>query len=134
MPTLLATGDASANHAWGNYHWAVQTDTFTLKLGDNLTTAEWDLYHAAVSGDWSVAYDLDTTIVAGTGCSNSPTRGLGRTEVCNKKYGATGWLGLAQIWVYSDGHIAKAHAKMNDTYFNTSTYNTPSWKQMVLCQ
>jgi len=23
---------------------------------------------------------------------------------------------------------------MNDTYFNTSTYNSPAWRQMVMCQ
>jgi len=57
----------------------------------------------------------------------------GRVEVCNAKYGNNGWLGLAQIWV-SGLHITQGVTKMNDTYFNTSTYNTPAWRQMVMCQ
>ena len=31
----------SANHSWGNYHWARTINPFTLKLGDNVTSA-WD--------------------------------------------------------------------------------------------
>ena len=32
---------AFANHSWGGYHWARTANPFTLKLGNNLTTAEW---------------------------------------------------------------------------------------------
>jgi hypothetical protein len=53
--------------------------------------------------------------------------------VCNAKYGNNGWLGIASIWI-SGSHITQGTVKMNDTYFNTATYNKPSWKQMVLCQ
>ena len=28
----------SANHAWGNYHWARTSNPFTIKLGDNLSS------------------------------------------------------------------------------------------------
>ncbi|EKD87458.1 MAG: hypothetical protein ACD_36C00073G0005 [uncultured bacterium] len=42
-------------------------------------------------------------------------------------------MGLAQIWVSGD-HITKGLAKVNDSYFNTSTYNTPAWKNLVMCQ
>jgi hypothetical protein len=53
--------------------------------------------------------------------------------VCNATYGNTGWLGIAQIWL-SGGHISQGVAKMNDTYFNTATYNTPAWRRLVMCQ
>jgi hypothetical protein len=31
-------------------------------------------------------------------------------------------------------HITKAYVKLNDSYFNSPTYNTPAWRQMVTCQ
>jgi hypothetical protein len=55
-------------------------------------------------------------------------------EVCNGAYGNNGWLGLAQIWVTSGGHITQGTTKMNDTYYNTSKYNTPAWRGAVMCQ
>jgi hypothetical protein len=54
-------------------------------------------------------------------------------EVCSANYGNTGWLGLAQIWL-SRGHITQGATKVNDTYFNTATYDTPGWRHLVMCQ
>jgi len=54
-------------------------------------------------------------------------------EVCNAAYGTNGWLGVAQIWV-SRRHIVQGTTKVNDTYFSTGKYNTPAWRQMVMCQ
>ena len=34
----------------------------------------------------------------------------------------------------SADHITKAVTKLNDTYFNTATYNTPAWRRLVTCQ
>jgi hypothetical protein len=127
---LLPVG-VFASHAWGPYHWARTANPFTLKLGDNVT-GTWDAYLAEASGDWSASSVLDTTIVGGNGGKNCRAT-AGRIEVCNRKYGNNGWLGLAQIWI-SDDHITKGLAKMNDTYFNTASYNTPAWRRLVMCQ
>jgi hypothetical protein len=54
-------------------------------------------------------------------------------EVCNAKYGQNGWLGIASIWANGD-HITQGTTKMNDTYFNMAQYNTPAWRQFVMCQ
>ena len=59
---------------------------------------------------------------------------VGRIEVCNGNYGNNGWLGIAQIWITGGVHITQATTKLNDTYFNTPTYNTPAWRQLVVCQ
>ncbi len=130
----LAAFPASANasHAWGNYHWARTSNPFTLKLGDNVSSA-WDSYLATASSDWTQSSVLNTTIVAGstTGRRCRPT--AGRVQVCNASYGNNGWLGLAQIWANGD-HITQGTAKMNDTYFNTAQYNTPPWRRLVMCQ
>jgi hypothetical protein len=58
----------------------------------------------------------------------------GTTQVCNAKYGANGWLGLASINITGGTHITQGSAKMNDTYFNSATYNNPNEKLHVVCQ
>src|SRR3989344_1507157 len=122
---------AYANHSWGGYHWARTVNPFNLKFGDNVSTV-WDGHLATASTDWSVSSVLDTTIVTGQSKGNCrPTKG--RVEGCNKTYGDNGWLGLGQIWG-SGSHITQGVAKMNDTYFNIAPYNTPAWRQFVICQ
>ena len=125
-----------ATHSWGGYHWARTSNPFTLKLGDNVSGA-WDSVLTKTSHDWSTnptSYPtvLQTTVVPGTAgkrCKPTP----GTTQVCNDRYGNNGWLGLAQIWI-SGTHITQGTTKLNDTYFNTSTYNTPEWRNLVSCQ
>lgn len=122
-----------ASHSWGGYHWARTTNPFTLKLGDNVSSA-WDAYLGDASSDWSMSLELDTTVVAGGGANPKRCRSTsGRVEVCSTTYGNTGWLGVAQIWI-SGGHIVRGAVKVNDTYFNTATYNTPGWRHLVMCQ
>ncbi len=121
---LAFSTTAEANHSWGNYHWARTANPFTLKTGDNLSTA-WDPYLATTVADWSQSSVLDMTTVAGLTNPRRCRPTSGRVEVCNYRYGNNGWLGVAQIWV-SGNHIAQALSKMNDTYFNTPSYNTPS--------
>jgi hypothetical protein len=129
---------AQANHSWGKYHWARTSNPFTLKLGNNLSSG-WGTYlNVASSGatnpDWSDSSVLNTTVVSGqtTGATCAPTSG--RVEVCNAAYGTNGWLGVAQIWISRRSHIVAGTTKVNDTYFNTPAYNTPAWKQLVMCQ
>ncbi|MEK7559298.1 MAG: hypothetical protein AAB521_03260 [Patescibacteria group bacterium] len=121
-----------ANHSWGGYHWARSNNPFTLKLGDNLSSS-WDPYLGTTSSDWSVSSVLDTAIVLGGTSARRCRPTSGRVEVCNNKYGSNGWLGLAQIWV-SGSHITQGVTKVNDTYFNRAQYNTPAWKNLVMCQ
>lgn len=123
---------ASANHSWGNFHWARSVNPFTIQLGDNVSSI-WDAYLATSSVDWSVSSVLDTTIVSGGTTAKRCRATSGRVEVCNTTYGKNGWLGVAQIWA-SDSHIVQGVVKLNDTYFNTTTYNTPAWRNLVMCQ
>jgi hypothetical protein len=129
---IFPTG-SSANHQWGNYHWARTSNPFTVKLGDSVSTA-WDAYLATASSDWSVSQVLNTTIIGSNGTSvRKCTPTAGRVEICNTTYGRNGWLGIASIWASGD-HITQGSVKMNDTYFNTTTYNTPAWRRLVMCQ
>ena len=121
-----------ATHSWGGYHWARTSNPFTLKLGDNVSS-NWDSILATTSSDWSQSTVLSTTIVAGSANPKNCRPTSGRVEVCNSKYGNTGWLGVAQIWI-SGLHITQGTVKLNDTYFNTPTYNTAAWRNLVSCQ
>ena len=131
---LTASMTASANHSWGGYHWARTANPFTLKLGDNLTSADWKAHLAQTSSDWNSGNSpVVTAIVAGTS-NKRCSMVAGTTQVCNGKYGNNGWLGLASINLTGGTHITQGTAKMNDTYFSSATYNNPNEREHVMCQ
>lgn len=130
---VMAVG-LGATHSWGGYHWARQSNPFTLKLGDNMTSADWKSHLGQASSDWNSGNSpVLTAVVAGT--SNKRCAMVaGTTQVCNGRYGRNGWLGLATINITGGTHITQGSAKMNDTYFDTTTYNSPNERQHVVCQ
>jgi hypothetical protein len=131
--TAAVAGRAAANHSWNGYHWARTGSSFVLLAGDNVDSA-WDAYLIGAAADWSKSTVLDLDVVGGNNPRPKNCRPTsGRIEVCNAAYGGTGWLGIAQIWL-SGKHITQGVAKMNDTYFQTSTYNRPAWRRLVMCQ
>jgi len=126
---------AAASHSWNGYHWARQSNPFTVRLGDNVG-ASWDTYLRTASRDWSASTGgspLRTTVVAGSTTGKKCSATVGRVEVCNAAYGNRGWLGIASISV-NGSHITQGTAKMNDTYYSTAKYNTPFWRGAVMCQ
>ncbi|WP_020524843.1 zinc metalloprotease [Catelliglobosispora koreensis] len=130
----LTASPAQASHAWSNYHWARTANPFTVELDDNVTAA-WDSYLRTASTDWTASAKLNTVVLTGSfGDRNACTPTNGHIEVCNYTYGANGWLGLASISITTGNHISRAYAKMNDTYFNQATYNTPAYRRLVMCQ
>jgi hypothetical protein len=133
VAVLAFQASPSANHSWRKYHWARTANPFSLNLGKNVSNA-WLNYLTNASADWSQSSVLNTTVVTGGTNASDCTPTYGRVEVCNAAYGSTGWLGVAQIWITRGTHIAQGTVKVNDTYFNTNTYNTSSWRQMVMCQ
>lgn len=133
LVTLAAfPAGAQANHRWGNYHWARTSNPFTLQLLD-VVGSNWDSYLRVASSDWTASSVLNTTVVAGSGSASSCSAVSGRVKACNAAYGSTGWLGIASISARGS-HIAAGTVRVNDTYFNTSTYNTPAYRQYVMCQ
>jgi len=133
LPTIT-----HADHSWGSYHWSRTSNPFILKLGDNVSGA-WDSYLATASSVWNSPTSSwptmqSTTIVAGKASKPRTCRPTsGRVEVCATTYGNNGWLGVASIWI-SGSHITAGTVKLNDTYYNTATYNTPAWRNLVMCQ
>ena len=134
MFALLVSTAAVADHAWSNYHWARTSNPFTLKVHDNLTSL-WEPYLSDADVDWDKSQVLDLNVIWQSPLSSVKrcASATGLIEVCNARYGRTGWLGIAGISV-SGGHITKGYTKLNDTYFDTATYNTPAWRRMVTCQ
>ena len=122
---------ASANHSWSTYHWGRTANPFTLKLGNNVSSS-WTQYLTNTSAAWNTSSVLQTTVLAGQ--AGRKCRGTtGRVEVCSSTYGNNGWLGLASISL-SGGHITVGTVKLNDTYFNTATYDNPNERNHVMCQ
>jgi hypothetical protein len=128
----LGVAPAAANHSWGDYHWARTANPFTLKVGDNVS-ATWDGHLDTAIADWDQSSVLNLTEVTGQARNKQCRPTSGRIEVCNGSYGFNGWLGVATIWL-NGGHIVQATTKVNDSYFNTSTYNFPWKRQHVICQ
>src|SRR3989344_9280309 len=130
---LLVAAPAYADHSWGGYHWARTANPFTLQLGDNVSST-WDSYLGTTASDWGLSSVLNTTVTPGKTKPRICKATDGRVEVCSEKYGFTGWLGVAQIWGRGGEHITKGTVKVNDSYFTTRTYNTPAWRNLVMCQ
>ena len=134
--SVVWTGAAAAGHAWGDYHWARTSNPFTVPLGDNVSdtaASNWESALTNASVDWTRSSVLDSPVTPGQ--AGNPKRcgaKNGRIEVCNARYGPNGWLGLAQIWT-SGSHIVKATAKMNDTYFDSPSYDFTA-ERHVMCQ
>lgn len=134
VAAVAVTTVAHATHSWGGYHWARTTPQFTLKLGNNMTTADWRAHLTQTSSDWNSGNSaVLTAIVSGTS-NKRCSMVAGTTQVCNGTYGNNGWLGLASINITGGTHITQGSAKMNDTYFNTATYNNPNERLHVVCQ
>lgn len=133
LVSVITPGAAQANHSWNGYHWARTSNPFTLKLGDNVDS-NWNKSLNTTSSDWSASKVLNTKVVTGKTRPAQCDPTMGRVEVCNAKYGSTGWLGIASIWVTGGVHITQGTVKLNDTYFNTAQYDTQAWRNLVSCQ
>ena len=140
----VAVSPALAAHQWGTYHWSKGTGELGVAVGDNVTPA-WDSYLEVAVGtkadgsdggsalSWNDSTVIQSPLVTGGTTARRCKAAAGRIEVCNLKYGQNGWLGLAGISI-SGGHITSGYTKLNDTYFETTTYNTPAWRRLVMCQ
>lgn len=123
-----------AHHAWSDYHWARTANPFTVKMGNNVSTA-WQSALSNASSEWNNSTVVHNQVVAGGTKPRNCRPSSGRDEICSAAYGNTGWLGVAQIWLTTGDHIVQGTVKLNDTYFGIgSQYNTPSWRALVTCQ
>ena len=130
--TLVAFSSAArAHHSWNGFHWARQSNPFTLKLGDNVGP-NWDSHLKAAAADWRESAVLDTSIVAGRTNPDDCRTTRGRVEVCKSRYGRNGWVGITRVWK-SGKHITQATTRLNGTYFSTPKYDTTAVRRMMMC-
>jgi hypothetical protein len=125
---------AAAYNQWGNYHWFTDGNGLNLTIERQLT-GSWPSYYSSSVSDWNQSDKLTLTPSStNAGVSAKKCDPIsGKALVCNDTYGYRGWLGVATIWANGD-HITQATTKLNDSYFNSGTYNTPGWRTMVACQ
>ena len=126
---------AGANNSWNGYHWARTSNPFTPKVIDSMTPG-WDGYLDVAESDWAQSSVLDLAEEAGSDSAadrQSCHPAAGKIRACNYAFGKNGWLGRAQIWLLGS-HITQGTAKVNDSYFDTPTYNNANAKQHVICQ
>jgi hypothetical protein len=121
-----------AGHSWRNLHWAREETPFTLKVGNNVS-GRFNSILNRVAGDWRRSDVLNMKVVGGKTNPDRCRPTKGRVEVCNARYGDTGWLGVAGVWA-RDRHIRQAVVLMNDTYFETPEFDDPTAMRHVLCQ
>jgi len=152
----LTASPALAATQWGSYQWQMGSSNTKISVpvdwshnsstdtGPN-NTGPWTTYVDKAMTDWSVPTSDDSSVswskwpvemyVFSSNQVNPrkcPPQ-TGHVQVCNYSYGYNGWLGVAQIWT-SGNFIVQGSVKLNDSYFNSSTYDTEGWKLMVVCQ
>ena len=133
---MLASPTA-ANHQWGSYHWSNNGTGLTLTVKHTFRNAgDWIQWYDEALIDWSGSTSPLTLSNGGahTGTTSKKCDPIsGQILVCADAYGFRGWLGIATIWANGD-HITQGTTKLNDSYYATATYNTPEWRDMVMCQ
>ena len=126
----------AASHVWSNFHWR-RTSSAILNIPvRRFHSSAWLTRFNTAMTDWrkSSMTKVRPFQQSTGGPSNTCPAALNKITSCDGSYGNTGWLGLATVWTFSGGHIAQGTSKVNNTYFNTSAYNTVPWRQLVICQ
>lgn len=122
----------SANHSWGSYHWERSSNPLQLAIGNNVTQ-QWQASFDMALSDWNQSSVLSLSEIAGSTSTRQCKADVGEVEVCNDTYGYNGWLGIAGISI-SGSHIVSGYVKLNDSYYNSPSYDTPAWRNLVMCQ
>jgi len=138
MACALAIGFSSSAVAatllpqsWNGWRWA-RSGPLAIQLGDNVSSV-WDPYLSTAARQWSVDPNVDFVLRAGRSLSATTCNPIyGTVQACSANYGATGWLGWAQVWT-SGTYIVQATVKLNDYYFQSAQYNTPVYRAQTAC-
>lgn len=152
----MITGPAVAKHSWVynglQLHWARTSNPVTPPIEYDLDSFNWAphldparvawnssiINGSVVTGDPDLvefpALDAASNVADAVDAAICPGN-LGKVRICNYSYGSNGWLGVAIVeYEETTGHILFGVVKLNDTYFNSTTYNKTEWRKSVLCQ
>lgn len=128
---FAALPSAVAAERWESYRWASETNPFLLTLGSNVSP-KWDAHVRSAASDWSATPAVKVDVAPGGTTRRNCDPTMDRVEICNTRYGDTGWLGLTTLWAQGDD-IEQATIRINDTYFDTPKYDKPAWRNFVMC-
>ncbi len=135
--TMLLAGPAAASHQWASYHWSNNGTGVSLTVKHAFrVSGDWSGWYGEAIADWEGSTSpLNLTDGGGyTGTTSKKCDPIaGQILVCSDLYGFRGWLGIATIWANGD-HITQGTTKLNDSYYSSGTYNTPAWRDIVMCQ
>lgn len=134
----LVPPPVEATHGWSTYHWRRTSSSIKTIPVRRYHSSVWLTRYATAIADWrKSAMTKIRPYTALTGAPKSTFAACpavtGIVSSCDGRYGNTGWLGLAQVFI-SGGHIVAGRSWVNNTYYAQSYYNTVPWRQAVLCQ
>lgn len=157
----VAAQPASANHSWSTYHWPITGENTTFDVYTALTQTYWRSMTDSTGPTPRTADIIDEARRDWGTSSSDPQPGTGTVYknylkphfagtrpqsearkcnpisgaifVCSDSYGFRGWLGIASIWL-NGSHITQATTKLNESYHNSGTYSSYSWRAAVACQ
>lgn len=117
-------------------HWARDRNALRVEFGDNVDRT-WDSYLRRGTREWGQSNLVNTRVVGGRGgrlCDprNQTGFNLGRVEVCDGRYGNTGWLGISYVFIERGRHILGARVFLNDSYFDQGRFNDPRAKSHTM--
>jgi hypothetical protein len=137
-----------ASHAWTyagfELHWPRLNNKLTFEAR-NFLSSEWQPYFRTAIKDWNKSKALNIHAIPANASQGDCLPNSNCMYMFNGDYGPNGWLGLASVDGYfidyeDDGtydqiHLTVGATYMNDYYFNSLPfYNTPVWRQVVMCQ
>ncbi len=116
---------AWATHRWGCWKYA----NYSISWYNGGTGDYWYIYNEEArtdSNSWHNYTDISLNPVSAAGSTD-------HANAYNGYYGATGWLGLAEIRGYSGCTVYNGRARLNQTYLDNGSY-TRTNKKHVACQ
>jgi hypothetical protein len=129
----LLQGAAAGDVNGSGKFWPFHHTPVRVEFGDDLDNS-WERYFKKALDQWNQSDVVQGKSVHGSTNPASCKPKDGTVQVCNGKYGQnTGWLGLTQL-SYKGNQITAATVQMNDSFFDTSPYNSSkSAKQHTMC-
>ncbi|MCA1633906.1 MAG: hypothetical protein LC802_09345 [Acidobacteria bacterium] len=116
---------AWASHRWGCWKYA----NASINWYNGGTGDYFNIYNEEArtdSNSWHNYTDINLTSVSAAGSSD-------HVNAYNGFYGATGWLGIAEIRGYSGCTVFNGRSRLNQSYLDNGSYSRTN-KKHVACQ
>ncbi len=126
---LVGGGVAQADHAW--YHWATTDGVVELYADVSAVKGDWVAITGPVLESWNQPPPGQPDHVVLT---TSPSGSQGMMTVRSGNYGATGWLGIAEVKLDRNLRIVEGRVSLNDWYWRRGAVADSLSRRHVYCQ